>query len=119
MATILLVGADLLVRDWMQDFLADAGYVVVALGDAAAALAAVRAAPPDLAIIHTEPRENEGARLLPHLPQEFPGLRVIAVSSSPEHVAHARELGAHQGLVKPFQPAELLGLVRHELGQED
>lgn len=119
MAKILLVGADLLARDWMQDFLANAGYVVVAFGDAAAALVAVRTAPPDLVIIHTEPRENEGAQLLPHLLQEFPGLRVIAVSSSSEHVAHARGLGAYASLVKPFELAELLDLVRHELGHED
>lgn len=119
MAKILLVGADLLVRDWMQDFLANAGYVVVAFGDAAAALVAVRTAPPDLVIIHTEPRENEGAQLLPHLLQEFLGLRVIAVSSSSEHVAHAGGLGAYPSLVKPFELAELLDLVRHELGHED
>lgn len=116
MATILLVGADLLVRDWMQDFLANAGYVVVALGDAAAALAAVRTAPPDLVIIHTEPEENEGAQLLPHL-LRFPALRVITVSSSSEHVAHARGPGAYPSLVKPFEPAKLLDLVRHELGR--
>lgn len=119
MATILLVGVDLLVRDWMQDLLANAGYVVVALGGAAAALAAVRTAPPDLVIIHTEPWENEGAQLLPPLLQEFPSLSVIAVSSSAEHAADSRGLGASASLVKPFKPAELLDLVRHELGQED
>lgn len=45
-------------------------------------------------------------------------LLVGAVSSSSEPVAHARGLGAYPGLVKPFEPAELLDLVRHELGPE-
>lgn len=109
----------MLVRDWMQDFLANAGYAVVALGDAAAALAATRTVTPDIVIIHTESREDEGAQLLTHLLQEFPGLSVIAVSSSAEHVAHARGLGTYSSLVKPFEPTELLDLMRHELGQED
>ncbi len=114
MGTVLLCGQDAVIRDRVQDFLARCGYVVVAVSNVAVAMATFRTAPVDLVVVHTEGPDDVGAQVLGSLVREFANVRVVALSSFPEHLAYASAVGAELGLSKPFDLSELSTLVRPE-----
>lgn len=114
MGTILLCGHDAVVRDRVQDFLARCGYLVVAVSNVAVALATFRSAPVDLVVVHTEEPDDVGAQVLGSLVREFANVRVVALSSFPEHLAYVRAVGAEFGMCGPFDLGELPALVRPE-----
>lgn len=120
MACILLMDDDEAVRNLLARALRESGYEVVEAGDGREGVRLFRTAPSDLVITDLVMPEKEGIETILELRQDFPDLKVIAISGGGEHgqqgyLQAARLLGANRTLSKPFQLDALLTAVREVL----
>lgn len=109
-ARILLVDDDPTVRSVVERYLQRAGYLVEAIGDGRAALAALRRSSPDLAILDVMLPGMDGLSLLRTLREAGDVTPVILLTARGEEVDRVGgiELGADDYVVKPFSPRELV-----------
>ena len=122
MATkILVIDDERDVREVVLNALEAAGYEVLLAEDGAEGLRMQRGSPADVVITDLFMPDKEGIETIRDLRQEFPAVRIIAMSGggrlkkpgSPLYTAV--ELGATTVLHKPFKSGDLLQSVREVL----
>ncbi|MFK7991058.1 MAG: ATP-binding protein [Sandaracinaceae bacterium] len=116
-ARILVVDDDEALRELLKQLLEDAGHDVDVAADGLAAVAQIRAAPPDLVILDVRMPGLSGfdvAALLRGDPlTEMLPIVVLSVVDDP---GRATQLGVDRSLTKPLRPNELLTAIR-EIGR--
>lgn len=115
---ILIVDDDAGVRDVLRSMLEMAGYLVSEAENGKEAMRVLRAEGADLILTDLVMPEQEGIETIKALRQEYPHLKVIAMSGAfgGDYLRIAAYLGAHATLPKPIQLEALLKLVRDVLG---
>jgi len=120
---ILLIEDNADVRTMLCDALKEAGYEVVAVADGNAGIEAQRRAPADVVVTDLFMPEKEGLETIAELRKGFPETKIIAISGGSrlriplaDHLTTARALGADAVLRKPFDPGELVAIVRQLAG---
>jgi CheY-like chemotaxis protein len=113
---VLIVEDDLATRVGLQELLASAGYIAMVAGDFREGRRVLEQECPDLLIVDLRLQGFNGLQLLHVNPRPIP---TIVVTGFPDDVlqADARRMGAEY-LVKPVDPAKLLGLVGRLLDRE-
>src|SRR5271168_5489075 len=114
MATIALVDDDKNILESVTMLLEQEGYHVRAYSDGVAALTALTATPPDLAILDIKMPRMDGLELLRRLRQANAELPVIFLTSKDEEIDELMGLnaGADDYIRKPFSQRLLLERVR-------
>jgi len=120
---LILVDDHVVLRAGLANVLSfEAGMQVVAQGnDGAAAIELWRKHQPDVMLLDLCMPGIDGVETLQRLRREFPGARVLILTSSeaPEEVRHAIAAGACGYVTKTIHPAELMAAIRqvHAGGQ--
>ena len=111
---ILVVDDDDGVRDVIRSMLESAGYGVLQAQNGREAMKLLRTQATDLILTDLVMPEQEGIETIKALRQEYPGVKVIAMSGAfgGDYLRIASYLGAHATLAKPIQMEALLNLVR-------
>lgn len=114
---VLIVDDDVGVRDVLRSMLEAAGYRVALAENGKEAMNALKAEEADLILTDLVMPEQEGIETIKALRQEYPGIRVIAMSGAfgGDYLRIAAYLGAHGTLAKPIQMEALLKLVEEVL----
>jgi DNA-binding response OmpR family regulator len=121
LARILVIDDNEDVRTLVADLLEAAGHEVATAPDGALGIDMQRLAPAALVVTDILMPEKEGLETIRDLKQEFPQLRIIAMSGagklikSSTHLFTAKEIGADAILRKPFGSSVLLDLVQQVL----
>jgi DNA-binding NtrC family response regulator len=120
MARILVIDDDPQVRCVLRDALEMAGHEVSTAPDGRLGVASHRASPADLVVTDIIMPEQEGLESILELRQEFPGVRIIAISGGGpsmklDFLGAARHFGACRTFQKPFPLDDLVQAVREEL----
>jgi CheY-like chemotaxis protein len=121
MARILVIDDEADMRALLDEMLRAGGHEVVLACDGRDGVAKYRANRADLVITDLFMPNQEGLETIVELRRDFPGVVIIAMSgktSASAMLSIAVRLGAVEVLIKPFQPAELLGAVARALGLE-
>lgn len=106
---VLVVDDNPLQREVLADVLEHEGYEVKLAGSGAEALAAARAAPPDVVILDLMLPDTDGATVLANLRAErAPGTFRVVVTTGLRFPNVRRLLGVDAALFKPFGVRELL-----------
>ncbi len=108
----------------MQRALAIAGHEARVAKDGDDALAGLRAAPVDVAVVDLYMPGKDGIETIMDIRRHHPGIKVIAITGSVSKtaapaLAMARKLGAHLTLAKPFTAAELMVALKQVLPDPD
>ena len=114
MATIALVDDDKNILTSVAMLMEQEGYAVRTFTDGAAALAALTASPPDIAILDIKMPRMDGMELLRRLRQKLDALPVIFLTSKDEEIDELMGLGAGADdyIRKPFSQRLLLERVK-------
>jgi CheY-like chemotaxis protein len=121
MARILVIDDDADLRAVMLEALELAGHEVFAAADGALGLELQREHPADVVITDIFMPDKEGIETIRELRQEFPGIKIIAMSGGGLYVkksgylSTASEVGAATILRKPFDQKTLLDAVSEVL----
>jgi two-component system, chemotaxis family, chemotaxis protein CheY len=114
---VLVVEDDQPTRELLRTVLEEAGYAVREAADGAAALKAIRAAPPALVLLDLHlPRTDGWAFASDYRWEPGPRAPIVIVTADVDAEAYAAALGAAAHLVKPFDLDELLVVVRRVTG---
>jgi DNA-binding response OmpR family regulator len=94
------------------------GYDTLLAADGDTAIRRILDERPDVVLLDVMMPVIDGWGVLQRLAEHRSDARVIVLSAkaSDGDVAHALELGAHEYVTKPFEPAALLATVAHVLG---
>lgn len=116
MAKILVVDDRQMVRDVIARVLQQWGYTVDVAKNGQDALNRFAADPADLVVLDMFMPVMNGFDALVVFRRRYPDTKVLAISGGGEFVmedalAHAKKLGAHNVLAKPFSPEEMLETV--------
>ncbi len=123
MARILVIDDNDDVRALVVEALESAGYEVTIAKNGAEGIDMQRKSPAALVITDILMPEKEGLETIRDLKQEFPSLRVIAMSGvgrwirSTSHLYTAKQIGADAVLQKPFGSSVLLSVVQDVLSR--
>jgi DNA-binding response OmpR family regulator len=117
MTKILVVDDDGLVRTSIVRLLEEAGYQVVSADDGLRGMALFRSEQPDLVITDILMPEQEGIQTVTEMRKAKPDAKIIAISGGgrigeTDFLRIAQVLGAMAAIPKPFDPDELLALVK-------
>ena len=121
MARILVIDDEADMRALLDEMLKAGGHEVVLASDGRDGVAKYRINQADLVITDLFMPNQEGLETIVELRRDFPRVVIIAMSgktSASAMLSIAVRLGAVEVLIKPFQPAELLGAVARALGLE-
>lgn len=113
MKTILVVDDETRITQLARDYLEHAGYQVLTAGDGPAALAAARAAKPDLVVLDLGLPGLDGLDVAREVRRDsrLPIIMLTARGEESDKLI-GLELGADDYMVKPFSPKELVARVR-------
>lgn len=112
MALVLIIDDEEMVRAILREVLEYAGHRVAEACNGCQGLQRFRAGPTDLVITDLQMPEKSGLELIEELRQDFPMLKIIAISGSGvELLNRAKQLGAHCGFEKPVHLQEVLTAV--------
>jgi two-component system chemotaxis response regulator CheY len=123
MKRILVIEDNEDIRTFMQVALEGAGFSVTLAQDGAEGLDRQREAPADVVITDIFMPDKDGIETIFELRQEFPQLKIIAVSGGGDfpkkldYLSTAIQFGAVKSLSKPFDSHELLEAVNKVLAQ--
>ena len=128
MARILVIDDDSDVRTLMVYELQVAGHEVRGASDGAKGLTLQRESPADVVVTDIYMPEKEGIETIRDLKQEFPRVKIIAISGGGRNLSAgafsardlrvvAGELGVIAVLQKPFETRELLRSIESALGE--
>jgi CheY-like chemotaxis protein len=117
MPRILVIDDNDDIRSMLELLLRREGFDVAAAHHGEEALALFAERPADIVITDLFMPERDGIETIVALRDRYPDAKIIAMSGwqsqrGPDYLAVAREIGAAGTLRKPFQPHELLRLVR-------
>jgi DNA-binding NtrC family response regulator len=116
-ARVLIIDDEPSVRDALRLILEDGGYGVVVAPTGAQGIRQARERAFDLIITDLRLPDMTGLDVLDALCRHNPQSLVVLITShgTPELFAEARRCGAVGGLPKPFQPSEILQLIKDTL----
>lgn len=117
---ILVIDDDEQMRTLLRQVIEWAGYEVFEAGDGREGMLKQRQYKADLVITDLIMPEQEGLETITTLKQEFPGVRIIAISGGgrigPEaYLPAAKELGADRVFSKPFDIKDLADTIKELL----
>ncbi len=119
MSTILIVEDSIVQREMMTDLLKASGLEVTHASDGAEALEAIHKAPPDLVVLDIVMPRMNGYELCRRLKSDPKTQNVPVVMCSSKGEEFDRYWGMKQGadayIAKPFQPIELVEIVKQLL----
>ena len=114
--TIMAVDDSASMRQMVNFTLTSAGYVVVEACDGADAIQKVSAQPIDLFITDLNMPNKDGLQLTrelrAHAAHRFTPIVLLTTESQPEKKMEGKAAGATGWIVKPFQPEQLLMVVK-------
>jgi len=112
-STIMIVEDEPELAAVIADYALAAGYVPTVHGDGAQALAAIRAAPPDLIVLDLMLPGLDGLALCRAV-RAFSEVPIVMVTARVEEIDRllGLELGADDYLCKPFSPRELMARIK-------
>ena len=119
-STILIVDDEPGIRSVVQRVLQRDGLTTLVAGNGEDALAVAQAHQGDIDLLLTDMQLGDmtGAALAARLVTSRPSLRTVVMSGASEGSARAESAGEQlQFLAKPFDPTELVALVRRMLGR--
>src|SRR6266581_894580 len=121
-ARILVMDDDELLRGALRVVLEGAGYEVIEAGDGNAGLQLQREQAADVVLVDIFMPERDGLEVIKALHGEQPQPTIVAMSGGGrtgqiEVLEAAAALGASRTLVKPFEPRQLLKVIRELLGE--
>ena len=118
-AHILIVDDDRLVLALIGSGLRDAGYRVTEASDAASALRAVAAEPPDLALLDVRMPDMSGVKLAETIAAQHAAVPFMFLSAydDPATIGRATELGALGYLVKPLDVPQIIPSIEAALAR--
>ena len=118
--SILVVDDDTEVRETLSSVLLDEGYLVEAVKSGKDAIRASETAYFDVALIDMELPDMKGIEILRRLKEKQPGMVRIIITGFPslENAVKAVNEGAHGYVLKPFNMAELLKMIRKRLDEK-
>jgi two-component system chemotaxis response regulator CheY len=116
---VLVVDDTVCTRSQIRDILVAAGYEVEEIANGAEAVERFRELRPDLVTMDIVLPRKSGIEATREIVREYPGARVVICSGLNQEtlVAEAVAAGAAVYLVKPFQPDDVLRVVRRALGE--
>jgi len=114
---ILIIDDDLQIRQMLRYMLEDAGYEVREAPDGKIGISLFRKEAADVVITDIIMPEKEGIETILELKQEFPDIRIIAMSGGGrlgprQYLESAKNLGAQKTLTKPFSKEAVLKAVQ-------
>jgi DNA-binding response OmpR family regulator len=118
---ILIIDDDLAVRDTLITILEEHGYEVMTAVNGEEGLAVFRRERPDLLVTDIVMPVKEGLQTILEIRQEWPDMKIIAISGGSRTERHdfleiARQLGAWDVIVKPFDVDDFVARVGRCLG---
>lgn len=118
---ILIIDDDLAVRDTLITILEDHGYEVITAVNGEQGLAVFRRERPDLLVTDIVMPVKEGLQTIREIREEWPDMKIIAISGGSRTERHdfleiARQLGAWDVVVKPFDVDDFVARVDRCLG---
>ncbi len=123
MKRVLIIEDNEDIRTFMQVALEGAGFAVTLAPDGAEGLNRQRETPADIVITDIFMPDKDGIETIFELRQEFPQVKIIAVSGGGDfpkkmdYLSTAIQFGAIKSLSKPFDSEELLDAVNNVLAQ--
>jgi two-component system alkaline phosphatase synthesis response regulator PhoP len=113
MTTVLVVEDEMEIARVVRDYLANAGFEVIVVGDGSSAVASVRSAKPDLMILDLGLPGRDGLDVAREVRRwsQTPIVILTARGDESDRIV-GLELGADDYVVKPFSPKELVARVR-------
>lgn len=132
MPGILIIDDEEDVRDALRMILERAGHTVRTAANGNEALELQRKEPADLVITDIIMPEKDGVRTIKEMREEFPGLRIVAISggggvqpfaykpgaiTTTAYLAAAKEVGADRIFTKPFDREDLIKAVDELVGR--
>ena len=113
MTTVLVVEDEMEIARIVRDYLSDAGFEVIMVGDGDSALASVRSAKPDLMVLDLSLPGRDGLDVAREVRRwsSTPIVMLTARGDEADRIV-GLELGADDYVVKPFSPKELVARVR-------
>ncbi|MBE2213424.1 MAG: response regulator [Opitutaceae bacterium] len=119
---VLVVDDDPLVRGAISACLRHSGYVVHEASDGRKALTFLSHRSVELVIADILMPDLDGIELVMRLADRFPDIKILAISGEGQFgpgpfLTMAGHLGAHRTLAKPFEPAQLVGMVEEIIGR--
>ncbi len=120
MSRILVLEDSAKLRELLRETLEAAGHEVTEAPDGDAGLKQFRRAPADLVITDIFMPEKDGLDVIQELRVDFPGVKIIAVSSGGRHekdtyLLAASRMGADRVIEKPFEMQDLAAAVQQLL----
>jgi CheY-like chemotaxis protein len=120
MARILIMDDSSSVRAMLRKTLEDSGYEVVEAANGVEGIRLHREEPADVIIVDIIMPKKEGIETIMELKQEFPEVKIIAISGggrleAKEYLRIAKQVGATRAFAKPIEQDELLEAVQELL----
>jgi DNA-binding NtrC family response regulator len=118
--SVLIVDDDTYVRKTLSSILLDDGYCVETVENGKQAIEALEKAHFDLALVDIELPDMKGTELLLRLKKKQPKMVKIIITGFPslENAIKAVNEGANGYILKPFDPEELLKIIRKQLDEK-
>jgi len=120
-ARILIIDDEELFRQMLKQMLEQAGHEVMEAADGNQGLALFHEHPADLVITDMFMPEKDGISTIHDLKEEFPDLKLIAVTGGGnrrrgfEYLEFAGKIGADRAMSKPFERKEILTAIEELL----
>ena len=113
MTTVLVVEDELEIARVVRDYLRNAGFEVIVVGDGGSAVASLRSAKPDLLVLDLGLPGRDGLDVAREIRRwsDTPIVMLTARGDETDRIV-GLELGADDYVVKPFSPKELVARVR-------
>ncbi|HEY8115552.1 MAG TPA: response regulator transcription factor [Actinomycetota bacterium] len=113
MTTVLVVEDEIEIARVVRDYLVNAGFEVIVVGDGGSAIASVRSAKPDLLVLDLGLPGRDGLDVAREIRRwsNTPIVMLTARGDETDRVV-GLELGADDYVVKPFSPKELVARIR-------
>jgi two-component system, NtrC family, response regulator AtoC len=113
---VLVVDDEPLIRWSLSEALGDHGFEVTVAGDGQAAVNALSDGPlPDVVLLDYKLPDSNGLSLFQTIRDLVPTGHVILMTAfgTPEVTSNARDLGAYQVVIKPFEVNDIAAMIRH------
>ena len=113
MTTVLVVEDEIEIARVVRDYLRNAGFEVIVVGDGGSAVASVRSAKPDLLVLDLGLPGRDGLDVAREIRRwsDTPIVMLTARGDETDRIV-GLEIGADDYVVKPFSPKELVARVR-------
>lgn len=122
MKRILIIDDDTQLRQMLRQLLERQGHEVADAPDGKEAIKLHKQFPADLIITDIIMPEKEGVETIIELMQDFPDVKIVAISGGSRAIdaqdclSYVKQLGVEHTFTKPFEHAELLDAINDLLG---